>query len=168
MTAVVFHAMPTADADIIWNGGVDAYGHRPETMISDGPGHPCRHCLRNIDTGEDLYVFAYRPFPDLQPYAETGPVFLHKTPCERYEAQEILPPMLSSRDYIVRGYNADNRIVYGSGAVTPTGEIADYAGTLLNRDEITYVHVRSARNNCYQCRIDKKEAPAYENADDFI
>jgi hypothetical protein len=156
MPAVHFSAMPTTDAEHIWNGGCDAYDNLPETMVSDGPGHPCRHCLRNIDSGDEVLVFAYRPFPELQPYAETGPVFLHKQRCERYAADEVLPPVLStSRDFIVCGYGANNRIVYGTGAVTPVADIPAYAATLLDRADIAYVHVRSARNNCYQCRIDR-------------
>jgi len=165
MSTIAFAAMPTSDAEALWNGGTDAYGHQPETMISDGPGHPCRHCLRNIDADQEFLVFAYRPFPELQPYAETGPVFLHKVPCERYAAEEVLPPMLTtSPDFIVRGYGENNRIVYGTGAVTPVGNIPAYAAELLGREGIAYVHVRSARNNCYQCRIDKKETPAYGDA----
>ncbi|MNS63241.1 hypothetical protein D3C72_963300 [compost metagenome] len=62
--------------------------------------------------------------------------------------------MLDSPDYIVRGYGADDRIVYGTGAVTATGEIVSRALRLLERSDVAYVHVRSARNNCYQCRID--------------
>lgn len=161
---IAFIAMPAADAEHLWNGGADAYGRQPETKTSDGPGHPCRHCLKNIDTGEELLLLAYRPFPELQPYAETGPIFLHKQPCRRYAAEEVLPPMLSSTDYIVRGYGHDDRIVYGSGAVTPTGKIASRAEELLARDDIAYVHVRSARNNCYQCRIDKVDMPAFADA----
>jgi hypothetical protein len=63
--------------------------------------------------------------------------------------------MLASPDYIVRGYGADDRIVYGTGAVVPTAEIAGRAEELLARDDTAYVHVRSARNNCYQCRIER-------------
>lgn len=159
--SIAFTAMPAADAEHLWNGGADAYGHQPETKVSDGPGYPCRHCLRNIEAGEELFVLAYRPFPTLQPYAETGPIFLHRIPCRRYAAEEILPPMLVSPDYIVRGYGQDDRIVYGSGAVTPTERITARALELFSRDEIAYVHVRSARNNCYQCRIDRAEASAF-------
>jgi hypothetical protein len=156
MSTIAFAAMPTSDAENLWNGGADAYGLQPETLISDGPGHPCRHCLRNIDAGQAFLVFAYRPFPELQPYAETGPIFLHKEPCERYAAEEVLPPMLTtSPDFIVRGYGENNRIVYGTGTVTPIRDIPTYAAELLARDGIAYVHVRSARNNCYQCRIDR-------------
>ncbi|HWT56311.1 MAG TPA: DUF1203 domain-containing protein [Rhizobium sp.] len=161
MTSIRFAAMPTADARALWNGGHDAYDNLPETMISDGDGNPCRHCLRSIEAGEDMLVFAYRPFPALQPYAETGPIFLHKQPCRRYAAEEIQPPMLAmSPDFIVRGYGANDRIVYGTGAVTGIADIPAYAETLLARPEIAYVHVRSARNNCFQCRIDKVKAPA--------
>lgn len=156
MSAIRFSAMPTADAEHIRAGGADAYGSPAETMISDGPGHPCRHCLRNIDAGDEVLVFAYRPFPEPQPYAETGPVFLHKRHCDRYAASEVLPPVLeTSRDFIVRGYGKTDRIVYGTGAVTLKDDIPAYAAALLGRPDIAYVHVRSARNNCYQCRIDK-------------
>lgn len=158
MSSIRFNAMPTEDAARFWQGGHDAYDRPPETIVSDGDGYPCRHCLSNIDHGEAVLVLAYRPFPDLQPYAETGPIFLHKTPCPRYCADELLPPILSSPDYILRGYGADNRIVYGSGAVIPTERIAARAAELLWQEEIAYVHVRSARNNCYQCRIDKGPA----------
>jgi hypothetical protein len=160
MTDILFHAMPTEDAENLWSVGTDAYGYLPETMISDGPGHPCRHCLANIDAGDELYVFAYRPFPALQPYAETGPVFMHKTPCRRYFAVEIQPPVLdTSSDFILRGYGANNRIVYGTGNVTLKQDIPDYAARLFERDDVSYIHVRSARNNCYQCRIDRRVGP---------
>ena len=156
MSALRFTAILTTEANHFWSNGSDAYGRQPESMASTGDGYPCRHCLENIAEGEQLLVLAYRPFPDLQPYAETGPIFLHKRPCERYRAQEVLPPILSSPDYIVRGYGPDNRIVYGSGAVTAREKIAERAEELLRSETIAYVHVRSARNNCYQCRIDRE------------
>ncbi|MBD9372068.1 DUF1203 domain-containing protein [Rhizobium sp. ARZ01] len=151
--AIRYLPMPTETAIVLWNGGTDAYGMRPERRISDGDGVPCRHCLEGVRAGDPYLILAYRPFPKLQPYAETGPIFLHAEPCPAYSGAAS-PPMLESRDYIVRGYDADDRIVYGSGAVTPTDEIPAYAETLLARPEIAYIHVRSARNNCYQCRIE--------------
>lgn len=151
-----FTAMPTEDARHIWEGGTDAYGLTPDRMVSDGPGHPCRHCLANVDEGEELFVFAYRPFPAPQAYAETGPIFLHAKPCRRYAAEEVQPAvLLTSRDYILRGYNHDDRIVYGTGAVILKDDVETYAEGLATRDDIAYIHVRSARNNCYQCRIDR-------------
>jgi hypothetical protein len=134
----------------------DAYGLRPELHVSDGQGMPCRHCLANIAEGDPYLIIAYRPFPDLQPYAETGPVFLHAQDCEAYNGETSVPAILTtSKDYLLRGYSADDRIVYGTGAVTPVDAIDARAAELLERSDIAYVHVRSARNNCYQCRIER-------------
>ncbi len=153
--SIVFQALPTDDVRALQSGGPDAYGMTPERRVSDGDGMPCRHCLKNIAAGDDYLIVAYRPFPAMQPYAETGPIFLHAEPCEPAERSGALPEMLDSSDYIVRGYGKDDRIVYGTGAVTPTDKIASRAEMLFEREDIAYVHVRSARNNCYQCRIER-------------
>jgi len=79
-------AMPTSSAKAIWNGDVDANGQVPEQMRSDGNNNPCRHCLHEIAEGDTMLVFSYRPFDSVQPYAETGPIFMHKTQCEKYDA----------------------------------------------------------------------------------
>lgn len=152
---LLFRPMPTETASALWNGADDAYGMTPERAISDGDGVPCRHCLRPVAKGEAYLILAYRPFPALQPYAETGPVFLHTEPCAPHTASGALPPILDSRDYILRGYSAAHRIVYGTGAVTPTNELAARAESLLARPGVAYLHVRSARYNCFQCRIDR-------------
>jgi hypothetical protein len=73
----VFKALPTETVRALQAGAADAYGMPPERKISDGDGVPCRHCLKNVGAGEPYLVLAYRPFPELQPYAETGPIFLH-------------------------------------------------------------------------------------------
>lgn len=152
---LLFKALPTANVRALQAGAADAYGAAPEVKISDGDGVPCRHCLRQVGAGERYLVLAYRPFPSLQPYAETGPIFLHAEPCERAADSEALPEILrGSRDFIVRGYGADDRIVYGTGAVVPTPDIPARAADLLAREDVTYLHVRSARNNCYQCRVE--------------
>lgn len=155
-TTIAFTAMPTADAEHLRRGGADAYGLTPERRIAQGGGYPCRHCLDFIEDGAAYLTLAYRPFPALQPYAETGPIFIHADPCPRYAASEAKPPVLGdSPDFILRGYGADDRIVYGTGAVTLKENVEDRARTLLALPEIAYVHVRSARNNCFQCRIDR-------------
>lgn len=154
MSDLRFLAMPSQQAAAYRQGAPDAYGLTPERRISPG-GYPCRHCLGVIAEGEAYLTLAYRPFPTLQPYAETGPIFLHADACPRYEASDVLPPMLESPDYIVRGYGADDRIVYGSGGVVPTEAIIARAQELLASPGIAYLHVRSARNNCYQCRIER-------------
>lgn len=162
-SAIRFLPMPADQAAAYRAGAPDAYGLAPERSTSPG-GYPCRHCLGDIAEGEPYLTLAYRPFPTLQPYAETGPIFLHAEPCRRYEAAEELPPMLESPDYIVRGYGGDDRIVYGSGGVVATQAIVDRARELFADPRIAYLHVRSARNNCYQCRVERGAVMPLMNA----
>lgn len=154
--AILFKALPTESVRALQAGGPDAYGAIPERRISDGKGVPCRHCLKTVADGDGYLILAYRPFPDLQPYAETGPIFLHAEQCEQATETADLPTIFGNTpDYIVRGYDRDDRIVYGSGAVVPTGDIPTRAASLFENAAIDYLHVRSARNNCYQCRIER-------------
>ncbi|TWG95507.1 uncharacterized protein DUF1203 [Mesorhizobium sp. J18] len=156
MGLIKFVAMPSEQAQAYRNGAADAYGMSPERRVSDGSNIPCRHCLRTVPEGRPYLILAYRPFPGLQPYAETGPIFLCAEECERAPESDVMPGMFRMvPDYIVRGYGYDDRIVYGTGAVTPKKDICTYAHMLLQRDDIAYLHMRSARNNCYQVRIDR-------------
>ena len=101
-----------------------------------------------------MLILAHRPFPEPQPYAEVGPIFLCAEPCVRGGGAGR-PEMLGSPDYIVRGYGADDRIVYGTGRVVATEAIPARAAELFADPRVAYLHVRSARNNCYQARIDR-------------
>lgn len=147
--------LPSEPVSHLRAGNADAYGNMPERRVSDGAGVPCRHCLRMVEAGDPYLVLAYRPFSTLQPYAETGPIFLHAEPCTAADERVFPPMLLESQDFIVRGYGSDERIVYGTGGVVPTGQIASRAGELFAQQDVAFIHVRSARNNCYQCRIER-------------
>jgi hypothetical protein len=155
MPTPLFTALPTATVRAYQAGGPDANGQPPERVLAEGPGNPCRHCLQMIAPGAPMLILAHRPFPAPQPYAEVGPIFLHAEPCAAAAPSPDLPAILASPEYIVRGYGADHRIVYGSGGVVARAGIAARAGALLADPGIAYVHVRSARNNCYQCRVER-------------
>lgn len=78
---ITFTAIPTEIARAYQAGGPDANGQPPERHISDGGGNPCRHCLGLIPKGAKMLVLAHRPFPNPQPYAEIGPIFLCASSC---------------------------------------------------------------------------------------
>lgn len=147
-------AIPTDVARHYQAGGADANGQQPERVVAEGTGNPCRHCLKMVPEGAGMLILAHRPFPAPQPYAELGPIFLCADPCAPGSG-EALPDILASPDYILRGYGADDRIVYGTGGVVATDMIPARAAALLDDPRVAYVHVRSARNNCYQLRIDR-------------
>lgn len=146
--------LPTDEVRKLQSGGPDAYGNPPERVISEGGGNPCRHCLRLIPDGAPMLILAHRPFSGMQPYAETGPIFLCGDPCAAGGGTEVPQILTTSPDYLIKGYSADERIVYGTGAVVPAGDLPERAEAILRDPRVVSVHVRSARNNCYQLRID--------------
>ncbi len=156
MTAIRFVSMPTDEAEAYWAGAPDAYDRAPEVHLAAEDGLPCRHCQEDIAKGERYLILAHRPFPEEQPYAETGPIFLHAEPCRRYPESGRTPEMFLKRDsYLIKGYGRDDRIVYGTGQIVKSADMAVGAGRILDRDDVAYVHVRSSLNNCFSCRIDR-------------
>ncbi|MDJ0756579.1 MAG: DUF1203 domain-containing protein [Ardenticatenaceae bacterium] len=156
MSNLRFVALPTEEVRALQAGGLDANGQKPERHISDGKGVPCRHCLTLVAAGEPYLILNYRPFPDVQPYAESGPIFLHAEPCTRHNESRELPKMFRRyKQLLIRGYNHDDRIIYGTGQVVIPGEAEAALSQMLENPQVAYVHMRSATNNCYQGRVER-------------
>jgi hypothetical protein len=117
---------------------------------------PAATASTDIKAGEPYLILAHRPFPAAQPYAEQGPIFLHAESCPRHPDGEDVPAMFREReDYLMRGYSADDRIVYGTGKIVAPAAMPEAAQAMFGNARVAYIHVRSASNNCYQCRIDR-------------
>lgn len=139
--------------DAIRAGGPDANGQPAEYAVSDGVGTPCRSCLCNVPAGQGMLILAARPFSRLQPYAELGPIFLCAQACMPFSGNGEPPILSTSADYLLKGYSAEDRIVYGTGQIVAAPRLRNYAAKLLNDARVAYVDVRSARNNCFLTRI---------------
>jgi hypothetical protein len=148
-----FHPYDRVFVASVRAGGPDAYGIPAERAVSDGDGVPCRVCLRDVPKGAGYLILAARPFPALQPYAETGPIFLCAAACSPWPGDGVPSILTTSPDYLLKGYSPDHRIVFGTGRIVPGDEIETYAGAVLSRGDVAYADVRSARNNCFQTRI---------------
>lgn len=145
----------TNQCEAIWRGGLDANGQLPQRQTATGGKNPCRHCLSLIPEGEPLLVLGYRPFAEVQPYAETGPIFLHATPCKRYES-DALPVWFQYLDpAVVRGYDEKDWIRYDTGQIVRGEDITQTCEKILGDKTVAYVHVRS-KFNCFQCRVDRR------------
>ena len=151
-----FDPLPTALVRALQAGGPDAHGQPPEHAVSDGRGNPCRHCLKHISEGAGMLICAHRPFSNLQPYAECGPLFLCADACAPYSGIDVPPILETSPDYLLKGYRADERIYYGTGRIVAQAALYHYATQLLSDAEVAFVDVRSARNNCFQVRIRRR------------
>lgn len=155
MSKLAFVPLPPEVVTHYRAGGLDANGRPPEPCISNGDGNPCRACLCDIAYGEPMLIVGHKPFASRQPYAETGPVFLHAKACEPPAQASAVPPVIAERDqFLIRGYSADERIVEHTGALIKTEDLEVACQTLFQRDTVAFIHIRSATNGCFQCRVD--------------
>ena len=153
--SIRFMPIPTAIATAL-RDGPDANGQRPQTAgPSTASGTPCRHCLRQVPAGQPYLILAHRPFDGLNPYTETGPIFLCAEDCAPGGRASLPREILQAASYITRAYSADERIIYGTGAVTETNRIADRCVELLADPLVAFVHIRSTANNCFLCRVER-------------
>ncbi|GLO71253.1 hypothetical protein MACH17_27700 [Phaeobacter inhibens] len=153
-----FVGLPSAAVETIHRTGLDSYGDPVERHPSaEESGMPCRHCLQNVPAGHPFLTLAHRPFEGRNPFTETGPIYLCDPICAPATALPGVPAFLSAAQYLLRGYGPDERIVYGTGAVTQRAELTAYAKELLSRNDIAFVDLRSASNNCFLCRIQRAE-----------
>jgi hypothetical protein len=151
---ILVRGIPSDEVDRIRRGGADANGQPALRRSAEGVANPCRHCLALIREGDEKLVLAYRPFDAPQPYAESGPIFLHASECARYQS-DALPGWFAFLDpAIVRGYDGDDWIRYDTGQVVPGAELDAACRRILADDTVAYVHVRS-KFNCFQCRVDR-------------
>ncbi len=154
---ILFKALPTQITRAYQNGELDENGQKPELVKSDGSGNPCRHCFTEIAKGKGMLVINFRPLAKkITPYSETGPIFLCEEKCNRYIDSKVLPDMFKDwKEILIRGYNREGRIIYGTGSVIKINEVAVIAKRLFKDSEVDYIHMRSALYNCYQCRIER-------------
>jgi hypothetical protein len=142
-------ALPTAAVERLRRAPFDDFGNPLEAAVESGP---CRHCLRYAQPGERLVLLAYSPFERTNPYAETGPIFVHADGCARYE-DAGLPPDFAARPLALRGYDAAQTIARAE--VVVDGTAAERIAALLDDPQIAFVHVRSLTHGCYMFRADR-------------
>jgi hypothetical protein len=133
----------------------EAKGGAPDHVVvtADSPsGYPCRHCLRWAEPGERLILFPFAAIAPGRPYSESGPIFVHAEPCQRYAATHEFPPDFRN-GRVLRAYNAQRDMI--------AAEVANGEGPeavierFLEKPETAFVHVRSVSHGCYTMEVER-------------
>src|SRR5437879_9964523 len=126
------------------SANADAPDHA--VIIADSPrGYPCRHCLRWAQPGERVILFPYAAIPSGHPYSESGPIFVHAEPCERYRATHEFPADLRC-SRVFRAYNSSYDMI---GADVVNGnEPEAVIEKLLESPETAFVDAQIGRASC--------------------
>lgn len=122
-------------------------------VTADSPnGYPCRHCLRGAQPGERMILFPFAAIAAGRPYSESGPIFVHAEPCERYAATHEFPADFR-KGRVLRAYNSERDMI--------AAEVANGEGPeavierFLQKPETAFVHVRSASHGCYTMEVER-------------
>ena len=122
-------------------------------VVADSPsGYPCRHCLSFAKPGERVILFPYAAIPAGHPYSETGPIFVHAEPCERYSATHEYPDDLR-RGRAFRAYNATYDMI--DAEVSNGSEPEAIVEKLLQNRETAFMDARNVTRGCYTFRIER-------------
>src|SRR6267143_510103 len=122
-------------------------------VTADAPrGFPCRHCLHWARPGERMILFPFAAIAPGRPYAESGPIFVHAEPCERYAKTHEFPPEFRT-GRVLRAYNSQRDMI---AAEMANGEEPEAViERFLQEPETAFVHVRSASHGCYTMEIER-------------
>ena len=145
--------IPTETADRVRRTLRDDFGNILAASAEHGSG-PCRHCLTYSEPGEPLLLFSHKPFDEVRPYQEVGPVFVHARRCERYASTEIFPPDFAGRALVLRPYDKDDNIA-DSQRYAEAGQAVAVAREFLADDNIAYIHARSRTHGCFLFKIER-------------
>jgi hypothetical protein len=91
--------------------GVDDGGNRLRRIVDEarpaepdgrrlnGTGSPCRHCLRDAKTGQELLLGSYQMPRPKGIYWTPSPILVHAAPCECFARINDVAPIVRNRLY---------------------------------------------------------------------
>ena len=115
-------------------------------------GYPCRHCLRWARPGERVILFPYTSIAPGRPYSESGPIFVHAEPCERYAETNKYPEQFR-KGRVLRAYNSKQDMI--DAQVVNGDEPETVIEKLLQNPETAFVHARSVTHGCYTFGVER-------------
>jgi hypothetical protein len=153
MTELHVTAIPADRLTALRSRDADDLGNRIEPIVAEGD-EPLRCCLRHAEPGEAIALISYAPFATRSPWTEVGPVFVHADECAGYPATDALPDELRTGPRVLRTYSADGSLDYDDITLAPAGaDLEPLLRELLERPQVTRVHVRSVLPQCFHYEV---------------
>jgi hypothetical protein len=136
--------------------GRDDRGNTLVERIVDGPGFPCRHCLRHGEPGERMLLGSYDLPRPQGVYWTPSPIFLHAQDCPRYTAEdEIAPIVLAPGIVSVRSYDAAQMCLYDLGAISEGPDVAPILARAVADPRTSFINIHTARPGCLLTAVEK-------------
>ncbi|MGY4721468.1 DUF1203 domain-containing protein [Naumannella huperziae] len=142
---------PTTLAELLARG-IDHAGAPVEPFADPDGGWPLRCCLADSQPGEEIAIIAFRPFPWVSAYAETGPVVVHADGCPG--ADGTFPDSFEGRDQVVQAFGDDagrrHVQVYDRHRLVRAGEgLRTTIEEIIADPRVEFVQARNVLSRCY-------------------
>ena len=150
-------AMPSEAARRFRETGRDDRGGALHHRVVDGPGFPCRHCLRLGEPGETMLLGSWDLPRPLGAYWTPSPVFIHAADCPRFEAEDTIPPTVLANGIVsVRSYDAAELCLYDLGQVCEGKDVAGPLMRALGDPRTAFVNIHTARPGCWLAAAERR------------
>jgi hypothetical protein len=128
--------------------------------VVDGPGFPCRHCLRLGAPGETMLLASWDlPLPQ-GPYWTPSPVFLHAQDCAAAALEDALPETVTENAIVsLRHYDAEGMCLYDLGVLVPGKTALEALRARIGDPRVAYVNIHTARPGCWLARVEPVRGP---------
>lgn len=122
----------------------------------DGPGFPCRACLRLGLPGETMLLASWDlPLPQ-GPYWTPSPGFLHAQECGGAPVEDALPETVTANAIVsLRHYDAEGMCLYDLGVVVAGEEAEAALRARIDDPRVAFVNIHTARPGCWLTRVEK-------------
>ena len=126
----------------------------------DGPGFPCRHCLRLGLPGETMLLASWDlPLPQ-GAYWTPSPVFLHAHDCDAAVIEDALPETVRANALVsLRHYDAEGMCLYDLGIVVAGDQAEAALRERIGDGRVAYVNIHTARPGCWLTRAERIMPP---------
>ncbi|WP_207537390.1 DUF1203 domain-containing protein [Sabulicella rubraurantiaca] len=134
----------------------DDRGGTALSRVADGPGFPCRRCLRLARPGEEMLLLSWDLPRPLGPYWTPSPVFLHSQDCEPGATEDALPETVLANPLVsLRHYDAEGMCLYDLGLVLPGAEAEAPLRERLADPRVSFVNIHTARPGCWLAGVER-------------
>ncbi len=148
--------IPTETASRWRTTGHDDRGNPLIKRIVDGPGFPCRHCLRLGAAGENMLLGSYDLPRPQGVYWTPSPIFLHAEECPRFTAEDTIAPIVLAPGIVsVRSYDAEQMCLYDLGAVSEGQDVAPILARAVADPRTRFINIHTARPGCLLTAVEK-------------
>lgn len=135
---------------------IDDRGGPAHSRIVDGPGFPCRHCLRLGEAGEEMLLVSWDLPRPQGPYWTPSPVFLHAHDCASAEVHDTLPETVTANAIVsLRHYDAEGMCLYDLGLVAAGDAVEPALRRNLADPRVAFINIHTARPGCWLCGVER-------------